>query len=227
MPSAPVLSRWRFHLGALILLASGVLVSGWPVLTGVFGYNDDYHLLLRAQRGELGWFQNEFTEGGRYILSPIMVWAYSQVEGVAGLSSLRAAGLIGGMLLSVGLYLIFFRALATRREALAAALFVTLTPATATWLGWAACLTFPYVALVAFLAGYWTWNALQAPWTARTAGAAAASAVTLLLCFCVYQPNATFWIVGFWLGHWFAPQEPPGEATGQRTGPKWRGTLPS
>ena len=196
-------SPLRLHFWPIVVIAGMVLWSGWPVLSHIYGYNDDYHLLLRARRGELDWFRNEFSEGGRYLLSPLMVFAYKTVQEVFHLAWMRGFGLLGTLLLALGSYAVLFRDMGKRIPALAAAILISLTPATATWLGWAACFLFPFIATIALISGRWTWSSLSKPWSGRTAAQLASSGGILILCFSFYQPNAPFWIVGFWIGYWY------------------------
>jgi hypothetical protein len=201
----PIFARWGRKMGGAppLLLLGLVLWAGWPVVSHEYGYNDDYHLLLRAREGGLDPFRNEFSEGGRYLLGPLVLASFQLADEVAGLGWMRAFGLGGCLLLAGALYGMLWRDLRDAARAAAMALLGTLTVGMAVWLGWAACFLFPWVALLMLLAGRRAWEGLGAGPGARRWKTAAASLLALVLAFSLYQPNAAFWLGGIWLGFAF------------------------
>lgn len=201
--------RLRLHLLPILIMGAIILWAGLPVLTHTFGYNDDYHLLLRARGGHLNGWRNEFTEGGRYLLSPLIVTAYRLADEVSGLAAIRAVALGGLITFALSVYLILVQARGSRLSAMAAALLTTLTPASAVWLGWGACFIYPLVASLALLSGRWAWSLCsEGGFKGKTIVQIAANVLVIVICCALYQPNAAFWIVGFWFGSWLTSHDP-------------------
>lgn len=134
------------------LLAS-ILLASFPVFF-VYGYNDDFHHLLRVIDGDFPWFENEWTAGGRPLgglLTLLGFWGAGSVQGLALLRVLAALGLASWALVVYGL---LRRSGIQAQTAWAASIVAVVNPGATVWAGWASCYAYSWAACAATLAGY-------------------------------------------------------------------------
>ena len=184
----------------MLSISALVYLAGSSVIRHVYGYNDDYHMLLRARTGAVDLEHNEMIQGGRYLFSPVIKFAFSHTEKVKNLSFLRAIGLVGLAVHCLTLFMIFTTSGWKSAKAAAASCIIGLTPTTAVWLSWAFCFSFPFVSAITLALGWWTWRLSNHSTSKARRLKISLSVAGLIASFAFYQAISPFWIVGYWLG---------------------------
>jgi hypothetical protein len=174
---------------ARIVLLLGVLVCYAPAVIHEYGICDDFPTLLEAGRPNSLLIPANISLG-RPLTGWLLNESYSVTHTIANLRYLRAAGIVGIMLLA---WLIQRRLIGCLRRspmdaALIALLIVTLPPF-AIYAGWAQVWTYSFVAALTF-ASYTCFE--RGRWWEIGGGVALA-----LVCLSIYQPAAMFF--WFWV----------------------------
>ena len=213
--------RLCFFPGLPVILAV-LLVYAGVLLSGPFGYNDDYQYLQRVYSGTFDPAHNEQIGMGRPAASWLIEAAYGLCLGsVRNLVYLRLASVVGLTLLTVALCRTLRRAGQGEKTALAVALSVAFSPACGVYAAWAAAFLSPYALLLCLLAGLLLEP--RATHQARRWWRRLSAVLLIVLSCCLWQaaaPMALF--VGF-VGTWRRVKE--GEPF--RTAVRSSGVLPA
>lgn len=170
--------------GAAALLS----VIALPALLRVYGYTDDYPVLLMARQDAFGPGRDPFTFLGRPLASLLIIPAFEWAGEVERLGWLRLVSLTGLMAFGYLLDKTLRRADWPAPARFMVCLLALTSPAAMVWAGWTVCFPYSWAATAAALAGYlmtgsgdaggppgWRWGF---------------SAVLLLASLAIYQPAA-------------------------------------
>jgi hypothetical protein len=192
--------RLTLELLGPLLLATALLYAFAPALTQCYGYNDDYHLLLRKLHGTFSPINNECTLCGHPLSCLIWISSIPFPRSLEQLAGVRALGLIGTCLLGWLQFWHFRRRLGFSGPlSLGLSLAMLLTPAFAIFVGWAEHWNDPYACLASYGAGLLAWQAgseSATTWAQQHPIARElAIGVLLVLALTTYQPTAAYFFV--------------------------------
>lgn len=179
-----------------------VLVAYGPVLVSDYGYNDDYHMILRANQGGIDTWMNEYTESGRPFLGVLLKAAYSAIDTIHDLRWGRCISLLGIVAFS-GVFFILIRAEGgSRFVRVLVPLLTILSPGFAVYAVWFVCVPYAYVGTLALLAGALIWHGIGINSALGRIGWCGMGMTLLIAVYATYPPLAAFAVLAIFVRAW-------------------------
>jgi len=174
------MKSFKLKSGQTLVFSFPLIINGFFVISR-YGWADDWAFMVAYE--EFGTTGEHFS-GYRPILELFFNLSFPLIESTEDLSILRAIASIGVSFLAVKIYNFNRKAGYSKLFVLSLALLTPLLPSFSIFARWATVFIYPWVALLAFIAGeQFLKKRLFIAW------------ILLCVCFLTYQPAATFALV--------------------------------
>ena len=182
------------HTRFYILIVSTLMISYSVVISGNYGFRDDYVFLDYAQT-KTSQTLIDYTVSGRPLGGLLASAAYTHAEDVAGLSRVRFLGLLGLILAALCLYRALAASDCDRTAAAVLSTTVFLMPPFQVFAAWACYVTAGFAMAAAMLAAFLAQRSGRFESTLPRYGLTALASLVFIMSGTLYQPAAMFYWV--------------------------------
>ena len=200
------------HTRYYILIVSTLMISYSVVISGNYGFRDDYVFLDYAQT-KSSQTLIDYTVSGRPLGGLLVSAAFAHAEDVSGLSRVRFLGLLGLILASLCLYRTLAASDCDRAVAAMLSITVFLMPPFQVYAAWACHVTDGFAIAAAILAAFLTQRSGRFESTLPRYCLTALAPLVFIMSGALYQPAAMFYWVCVCV-YYVVPAKVPGRLLG-------------